>query len=36
MIKIIFTTKIAETSLTINGVKVIIDSGMDKEMVYDF
>jgi HrpA-like RNA helicase len=26
----------AETSLTINGVKVVIDCGVDREMAYDF
>lgn len=31
----IFTTRIAETSITIDGVKVVIDPGMDREMVYD-
>ncbi|CAF1006494.1 unnamed protein product [Brachionus calyciflorus] len=34
-IKIIFTTNVAETSITINGVKVIIDSGRVKQKVYD-
>ena len=28
--KIIFATRIAETSITINGVKVVIDPGMDR------
>jgi ATP-dependent helicase HrpA len=26
----------AETSLTINGIKVVIDCGLDREMSYDF
>lgn len=33
--KIIFTSRIAETSITIDGVKVVIDPGMDREMIYD-
>lgn len=33
--KIIFSTRIAETSITINGVKVVIDPGIDREMVFD-
>ncbi|GFY52583.1 ATP-dependent RNA helicase DEAH12, chloroplastic [Trichonephila inaurata madagascariensis] len=32
--KIIFATNAAETSLTIPGIKYVIDSGMTKEMVY--
>lgn len=31
----IFATKIAETSITIDGIKVVIDPGVDKELVYD-
>ncbi len=34
-IKIIFSTDVAETSITINGVSVIVDSGRVKERVYD-
>ena len=34
-IKIIFSTNVAETSLTINGVSVIVDSGRVKERMYD-
>jgi ATP-dependent RNA helicase DHX8/PRP22 len=33
--KIIFASRIAETSITINGVKVVIDPGVDRELVYD-
>lgn len=33
--KIIFTTRIAETSITIDKVKVVVDPGEDREMVYD-
>ena len=33
--KIIFATRIAETSITINGVKVVVDPGVDRELVYD-
>ncbi|GFT82835.1 ATP-dependent RNA helicase DEAH12, chloroplastic [Nephila pilipes] len=32
--RIIFATNAAETSLTIPGIKYVIDSGMTKEMVY--
>lgn len=31
----IFATSFAETSITINGIKNVIDSGFDKELVYD-
>ena len=34
-IKIIFATNVAETSLTIDGVSVIVDSGRVKERMYD-
>ena len=34
-IKVILATNFAETSITINGVKVVIDTGYDREMVYD-
>ncbi|MFT6121805.1 MAG: ATP-dependent helicase HrpB [Oleiphilaceae bacterium] len=33
--RIIFTTNIAETSLTIEGVSCVIDSGLEKISVYD-
>lgn len=33
--RIIFTTNIAETSLTIEGVTLVIDSGLEKVMAYD-
>jgi HrpA-like RNA helicase len=33
--KLIFCSRIAETSVTIDGVKVVIDPGEDREMVYD-
>ncbi len=33
--RIIFTTNIAETSLTIEGVTCVIDSGLEKVLVYD-
>lgn len=33
--KVILSTNIAETSLTIKGVKYVIDSGMVKRKVYD-
>ena len=32
---IVFTTNIAETSLTIPGVKLVIDCGFVKEVEYD-
>jgi len=35
MIKIILSTRMAETALTIEGVRVVIDIGFDKESVYD-
>ena len=35
MIKIIFSTRIAETSVTIDKVKVVIDTGEDRQTVYD-
>lgn len=31
----VFTTNIAETSLTIEGVTAVIDSGLEKELTYD-
>ena len=34
-IKIILSTRMAETALTIDGVRVVIDVGFDKETVYD-
>jgi HrpA-like RNA helicase len=33
--KLIFSSRVAETSITIDGVKVVIDPGEDREMVYD-
>lgn len=33
--KIVLATPIAETSLTINGVKIVVDSGLCKTMVFD-
>jgi HrpA-like RNA helicase len=33
--KLIFASRIAETSITINGVKVVVDPGFDREQVYD-
>ncbi len=33
--RVIFTTNIAETSLTIEGVTCVIDSGLEKVVVYD-
>ena len=33
--KFIFATRIAETSITIDGVRVVIDPGEDREMVFD-
>lgn len=33
--KIILSTKIAECSLTIDGVRIVIDSGKDKDACYD-
>ena len=33
--KIIFATNIAETSLTIEGVTCVIDSGLERQMLYD-
>jgi ATP-dependent helicase HrpB len=33
--KVIFSTSIAEMSVTINGVRIVIDPGLGKENVYD-
>ena len=33
--RVVFTTNIAETSLTIEGVTCVIDSGLEKVVVYD-
>ena len=35
MRKIVLATPVAETSLTIDGVRVVIDSGLHKALVYD-
>lgn len=34
-IKLVFSSRIAETAITIDKVKVVIDLGQDREMVYD-
>jgi len=34
-IKFIFASRIAETAITIDGVKVVIDPGKDLELIYD-
>jgi HrpA-like RNA helicase len=33
--KIIFASRIAETAITIDGVRVVIDPGQDIELIYD-
>jgi hypothetical protein len=33
--KVIFSTSIAEMSVTINGIRVVVDSGLGKEYVFD-
>lgn len=33
--KIVFATPIAETSLTIEGVRIVVDSGLCRKLVYD-
>ena len=33
--KVIFATNYAETSITIKGVKYVIDTGMAKELIFD-
>ena len=35
MTKLIFSTRIAETAVTIDKVKVVIDPGEDRQTVYD-
>ena len=34
-IKIIFATRVAETSITIDMIKVVVDPGQDNETIYD-
>lgn len=33
--KVVLATNIAETSLTIEGVRIVVDSGLQRKMVYD-
>lgn len=33
--RVIFSTNIAETSLTIEGVSVVVDSGLERQMLFD-
>ena len=33
--KIIFATNVAETSVTIDGVRMVVDSGMEKQAIFD-
>lgn len=33
--RVVFTTNIAETSVTIEGVTLVIDSGLEKSLIYD-
>ena len=33
--KVVFATDVAETSITIDGVRFVIDSGMSKESIFD-
>ncbi|EKC53656.1 ATP-dependent RNA helicase HrpB, partial [human gut metagenome] len=33
--KIVLATPIAETSLTIEGVRIVVDSGLCRKLVYD-
>ena len=33
--KIIFATDVAETSLTIDGVRYVVDTGLAKDSIYD-
>jgi len=35
MTKIVISNKLAESSITINGVTVVIDTGLAKEAIYD-
>ena len=35
MRKLIFASKIAETAITIDGIGVVIDPGIDMELIYD-
>lgn len=32
---VVFTTNVAETSITVPGIKLVIDSGLQKEVNYD-
>jgi len=33
--RVVFSTNVAETSLTIDGVTVVVDAGFTKESLYD-
>jgi HrpA-like RNA helicase len=34
--KVIMSTNIAETSVTIDGIRFVVDSGRCKEMLFDY